>query len=169
MTLLYIAVGLIFTTAIIMYLGGRRTRISLAAQRDELRAEVLRLEGLLTAKSLQEARILVELEATNKRLEGEKNHLKLQHAFFLMQPDRLTGHHLKIHELAAEHLTEEMPHFAQAWQRALRYAGEIVSQEAEGRTQPLLLLKNLGGKIRSVFRTRQKLPLIMDLQTASES
>lgn len=169
MTILYFAIGLICTTAIIMYLGGRRTRKFHAAQREELRAEVRRLEGLLTAKSLQDARILVELEATKKRLEEEKANLKLQNAFLLMQPDRLTGHHLKIHELAAEYLTAEMPHFAQAWQRALRHAGEIVSQEAEGRTQPLLLLKNLGGKIRSVFRSGQKLPLIMDLQAASES
>ena len=169
MTLLYFAIGLICTTAFIMYLVGRPTRKFLVAQREELRAEVRRLEGLLTAKSLQDARILVELEAANKRLEGEKNNLKMQHAFFLMQPDRLTGHHLKIHELAAEHLTAEMPHFAQAWQRALRHAGEIVSQEAEGRTQPFLLLKNLGGKIRSVLRSRQKSPLIMELQTASES
>ncbi len=156
MTLFFFSIGLVCTTAILMYLSGRQTRKLLAAQRDESRAEVRRLEGLLTAKSVHEARILVELDADNRRLETEKNHLKMQIACLQLDPTRLAGLQLKIRELAAEHLITEMPHFAQAWQRALRHAEATVHEEAEGRTPPLLLLRSLGGKIRDVFGLRYR-------------
>lgn len=152
-----------------MYLSGRRSHSILATQRDELREEVRRLEQFLTAKPLQEARILVKLEADNKRLEEEKAHLKMQHSILLMRPDRLAGQHLKIYELAAERLTAEMPHFAQAWLRALEHAREFVSQEADGRLPPLILLRNLGGKIRGVLGLRQKTSLIRDLEITTGS
>ncbi len=160
MILVILTITLIGSTALVIYFTSRPTRQFVATQRDELRAEVRRLEGLLTAKSLREAKILVELDATNKRLEGENNHLKL---LLSMQPDRLASHRLKIHEVAAERLTADTPYFAQVWQQALLYAEGMVRQRVQEQTQILQPLKDFAEKVFGILSRQPRESVIVDI------
>lgn len=91
MILLYFTLSIVFVTALVMYLAGRRSRKLLASQQSELRTAFGQLEELIAARSLQEADILAALQAHARTREEEKSQPLLPSAFLLAQPGPSTG------------------------------------------------------------------------------